>query len=107
MNQLSILVIASMILSTLFGTGCNRASAVSESAPKNGSAVYVRHCISCHGSDGSLGARGASDLARSLLTEAEVAHVIAYGKHRMPAFQSKLSEEEIQAVARYVFTLRH
>jgi cytochrome c6 len=71
-----------------------------------GSAVFKKYCVACHGIDGKLAMNGAKDITLSTLNIAErVAH-IANGKGIMPPFKDVLSPEELQAVAEYVESLR-
>jgi mono/diheme cytochrome c family protein len=68
-----------------------------------GLVVYHTLCSRCHGEDG----RGKAvfttpSFLSSKLTAGEMEKVIADGRARMPPFKTKLSPEEIQAVAAYV-----
>ncbi len=67
-----------------------------------GKKVYVANCKLCHGLDGQMGGSGAANLAISLLTVEESKTVITKGRKLMSAYESKLSPEEIDAVARYI-----
>lgn len=49
-----------------------------------------------------MGGSGAANLAISLLTVEESKTVITKGRKLMSAYESKLSPEEIDAVARYI-----
>jgi cytochrome c6 len=76
----------------------------------DGAAIYGGKCTMCHGKDGKgspAGLKmGAKDLTGVKAAEAELAKVITDGRAKMPAFKAKLSEEEIQAVAKYVKSLQ-
>jgi cytochrome c6 len=68
--------------------------------------VYAAKCKSCHGADGkgtAVGKKmGASDLTALKAGEAEIAAAISNGKGKMPAYKGKISDEEIQSLAKYV-----
>jgi mono/diheme cytochrome c family protein len=95
--------------------GMSPGSAVSDEADMAGKAVYEKHCRFCHGEDGMGNPKMAKLLkvtippvtaaALAQQDEAEMLHIIAEGKGKMPAFASKLSEEEQQQVFEYMQTL--
>jgi len=72
--------------------------------------TYIANCAMCHGLDGKKQYRGAPDLSASTHDVASIPLLIKEGskseKGVMPAFGSTLSEEQINAVAAYVVTLR-
>ena len=72
----------------------------------DGQAVFEDKCKVCHGKDGGAERLGAADLTVSTLDHAAIVAVIKTGRKKMPEFASKLSAEEIEAVAKYVRTLR-
>jgi len=90
-------------------------SAVCASADEAGKKVYQRDCQSCHGPDGA----GNPQLAKALQVaippvtgvalkqkdNAEILHIIAEGKGKMPGFTKKLSAEEQRQVLEYMKTL--
>lgn len=69
--------------------------------------LYEQHCASCHGKD-RLGGMGPALLPETLgrSSEAKAAKAIADGlpATQMPAFASKLSQDDIQALAGHIFT---
>jgi cytochrome c6 len=69
-------------------------------------ALYAKRCASCHGKDGKPSAvgqkMGAKDLGATTLSEKEIAAVISGGKGKMTAYKDKLSEAEIQSLAKFV-----
>lgn len=69
-------------------------------------ALYAKKCASCHGKDGKPSAvgqkMGAKDLGASKLSEAEMVAVISAGKGKMTAYKDKLTEAEIQSLAKFV-----
>ena len=82
-----------------------------------GKAVYTKSCASCHGADGKGNEAKAKalkiDPASLNLGRDEVAGqskadkraVTAAGKNKMPAYEKKLSAEELDQVSDYVMTL--
>jgi cytochrome c6 len=69
-------------------------------------ALYASKCAACHGKDGAgtaVGKKmGAPDFATVKGSEADLAAAIANGKGKMSAYKGKLSDEEIQALAKFV-----
>lgn len=66
-----------------------------------GADIYKLHCKRCHGSDGKKGKKGAKDLNLSEMDlETRIAH-IKVGKDKMPAFEERLSEQQVEKVAEY------
>lgn len=76
------------------------------SAQATGAEVYSKRCAMCHGKDGKptpVGAKmGAAELGASKLSEAEVVKVVAEGKGKMAAFKGKMTDAEIDLVAKFV-----
>ncbi len=82
--------------------------------PPNNTAAstYKTNCASCHGQDG----RGTS-VGRSLhaadfhsaqvqqQSDAQLAAVVAEGRGNMPAFGTRLSKDQIEALVKYIRTL--
>jgi mono/diheme cytochrome c family protein len=71
----------------------------------DGMAVFRKNCVTCHGSDGTLGLNGAKDLTKSTLSLEDRVNLITNGKKLMTPFKALLSPEEIQAVAMYTQSL--
>ena len=69
--------------------------------------LFQRHCAACHGAN-RLGGSGPALLPQTLprLDAERAAEVIANGRAatQMPAFGNTLGREQIEALARYVFT---
>jgi len=85
--------------------------ACSSSAPSekkvSGSAIYKTRCVSCHGMDGRMGLNGAKALPSSPLSLEERVAVVTKGRNAvMPAFESLLSKEQIDAVAAYTMKMK-
>jgi cytochrome c553 len=72
----------------------------------DGKTLFETHCISCHGADGTAGIAGAADLSTSGLDLNSKVAIIRDGKGTMQPFGNALTEEEIQAVAAYIETLK-
>jgi mono/diheme cytochrome c family protein len=82
-----------------------------------GQVIYTEHCMDCHGADGKgdgvkapfLSPRPGNlvSAATSAKTDKELLRTIAQGKPRtaMPAWQDRLSNEDQQAVLRYIRSL--
>jgi mono/diheme cytochrome c family protein len=66
--------------------------------------IYTNNCVVCHGDKGDKGLMGAPNLSISMMTLEERIDIIQNGKNTMPAFGSKLSSDEIKAVALYTQT---
>ncbi len=77
-------------------------TALAQEAPQ----LYQQKCAACHGKDGkgtAVGLKmGAKDFATANLSEAEMTKVITDGKNKMPAFKGKLTDAQIQAIAKYI-----
>jgi|HubBroStandDraft_4_1064222.scaffolds.fasta_scaffold31737_4 mono/diheme cytochrome c family protein len=81
---------------------------------ESGAVIYREHCAACHGSNGS----GETMLGRNLklrsLASAEVqqqsdddlARIISKGKSKMPAYDRKLSRDQIDDVVKYIRSLK-
>jgi len=74
--------------------------------PRSAQTIFEENCTSCHGSDGKLCALGAKDLSRSTLDRSQAVEIITNGKSTMAPFGSMLSNQEIDAVAEYIQTLK-
>src|SRR5215472_5986038 len=77
-------------------------------------ALFVENCSTCHGKNGRAHTFhgwlvGAQNLTKPKwqeeTTDSEILNAIKTGPSVMPAFESKLSELEIEALAKYVRTL--
>ena len=69
--------------------------------------LYDMKCALCHGYDGAQQFAGAKDLTQSVLPKNEVLLRIAEGKGSMPPHKDVLSEEQMDALADFVMTLRN
>lgn len=69
-----------------------------------GREVYIGNCASCHGATGQGGRGSKLNEGRVLERYPEIVdqiELVAGGRGAMPAFDSRLSEAEIEAVVRY------
>lgn len=71
---------------------------------EKGQYIFTTLCVQCHGNDGKKGRFQATDLTTIERTLEQKVETITYGSPLtvMRSFQNELSEEEIQAVAKYV-----
>ena len=80
----------------------------------DGAATFKAKCATCHAADGSgsspmgkkMGLRdlGSADVQKQ--TDAELTTITAKGKGKMPAYEAKLSADEIKAVVAHIRTLK-
>ena len=77
----------------------------------NASALFAKHCDTCHGKDGRAKtfkakfnhARNLTDAAwQAEVSDERLFNSISKGKGKMPAFGKKLSEAEINTLVAYV-----
>lgn len=98
-------IVIILLMSMVIWMGCSNSSS---SAKKtiSGFSIYQDRCAICHGNDGKMGMNGAKDLTASPLNMDERIQVVTNGRNIMPAFNSMLSKEEIQAAAEYTMSLK-
>lgn len=80
------------------------AKAGQKSVAINGKEIYQEKCALCHGNDGKLGLSGAKDITATALNHTDIVTLIANGKNTMPAFNTTLNNEQIEAVTNYIET---
>ena len=75
--------------------------------------TYKAKCQMCHGANGeptgagkSMGARPFSDPDLAKMSDAELVGITANGKNKMPAYKGKLSDDDINALVKYVRGLK-
>jgi cytochrome c6 len=71
--------------------------------------LYKSKCQACHGADGKataigkkLGAKDFQDPDVVKLSEADLAKITEDGKNKMPAYKGKLTDDQINALAKYI-----
>ena len=80
-------------------------------AASEGKTLYDTKCAQCHGKDGiakpaGKGSRNFNDPTfQSASSDESIAKITAEGKGKMPGYRSRLSPEQIRAVAAHVKTL--
>ena len=91
--------------SMLFVLACNRSQSPAKSDTQlAGYKVFQKNCSGCHGADGKSG--GAKNFTISMLDIAAMVQIVTKGKGRMPAYEGKLSTNDIDSIADYLMTLR-
>jgi cytochrome c6 len=91
--------------SMLFVLACNRSQSPAKSnAQLVGYKAFQKNCSGCHGADGKSG--GAKNLTTSTLDKTAIVQIVTKGKGRMPAYEGKLSTNDIDSIADYLMTLR-
>ena len=80
-------------------------------AAAEGQAFYETKCAQCHGNNGvakpaGKGSKNFNDPAfQSAWSEEAIATITADGKGKMPGYRSRLSADQIRAIAAHVKTL--
>ena len=76
------------------------------SASVDGKTLYDAKCTTCHGGDGTAGVMGDADLSKSKLDHAAACAIVKNGKSPMKAFGGELNDAEVDAVTKYIESLR-
>jgi mono/diheme cytochrome c family protein len=83
-----------------------------QSANNSAASTYKTNCVSCHGQDGRGSAVGKSLQAADFhsaqvqqQSDAQLAEVVGQGRGNMPAFGTRLSKGQIDALVKYIRTL--
>lgn len=79
-----------------------------------GAETYKAKCVTCHSADGSgtstmgkkLGLRHLGSPEVQAQTDAKLIEITTKGKNKMPAYEGKLSAEDIKAVVAHIRTLK-
>jgi cytochrome c6 len=92
--------------------GAAASAGFGQPATNSGESTYKTNCVSCHGQDGCGSAVGkslhAADFHSAQVqqqSDAQLASVVAEGRGNMPAFGTRLSKDEINALVKYIRTL--
>ena len=71
--------------------------------------LYKSKCQGCHGADGKasaigqkMGAKDFSDPDVVKMSEADLAKITSDGKNKMPSYKGKLTDDQINALAKYI-----
>jgi mono/diheme cytochrome c family protein len=95
--------------------GPRMAESVQAAEQSSGRGLYEKNCAKCHGADGQAKSfRGKMTHARNIAnadwqannTDQDIVDAIKDGPKSMPSFSKKLSDAQINAVVRYVRTLK-
>jgi len=88
------------------------ASLVFGQAPNSTASTYKTNCVSCHGPDGrgsvvgkSLHAADFHSAQVQQQSDEQLADVVGQGRGNMPAFGTRLSKGQIDALVKYIRTL--
>ncbi|MGA3263683.1 MAG: cytochrome c [Terracidiphilus sp.] len=92
---------------------CLAASIVTPAFAQNaGADTYTAKCAMCHGADGlgspvgkKMGVPSFKNPAVIKSSDAALIAIIKSGKKPMPAYESKLTDDQIKAVVKYIRTL--
>ena len=78
----------------------------------DGAETYKAKCASCHGADGAgamakkMGSRDLNSAEFQKSTDAEINAVIAKGKGKMPGYEGKLTDAQINDLVKYIRGLK-
>ena len=86
-----------------FSTGTSQAQSA-------GGTLFKTKCAACHGPDGKgevpmgkkLGARNLSSAEVQAQSDAQLTEVVTKGKNKMPAYDGKLTKEQIGDLVAYI-----
>ena len=89
---------------------CISTLAWGQSSAEAGAATFKSKCAMCHGSDGSgktvmgekLKIRDLHSTEVQSQNDAALAQIVTKGKEKMPAYDGKLTKEQIEQVVAYV-----
>jgi cytochrome c6 len=106
----AVLTVAVMMLVT-FVVFTSRATGTP--AP-GGADLFKAKCAMCHGGDGSgsttmgkkLGCRDLRSAAVQGQSDSQLTQIIANGKNKMPAYNGKLSGEEIKSLVAFIRSIK-
>lgn len=106
------IAIGILCLMSMFTIACNSETQSNQPLANDGTHQeakqrFKENCVSCHGTDLRGRSSKNSNIASigSRLNESEIAHIITQGNGLMPAFEDKLSQDEISQLAAWLSTL--
>jgi cytochrome c6 len=105
MSVLDKLIVCTIWCMIVVASSCSYDNVSSNSSAETvvpGEKIYQKYCVSCHGTDGSMGANGAHNLRISTLSFEEQLLVVKKGRNTMTAFEKVLGANEIEAVVLYI-----
>ena len=81
---------------------------------EGGADLFKAKCAMCHGADGSgntaMGKKfGIKDLSSADVqkaSDADMTQIISKGKEKMPAYEGKLTKDQINELVKYIRTLK-
>lgn len=97
--------VAAVVLGAMFAFAASAASTNASEEASRGGTLFQRNCAHCHGDD----ARGdeGPDLHNLKKSDGRISKVISQGiKGEMPAFGSKLKDEDVKALIAFLRTLK-
>jgi cytochrome c6 len=102
-----------LVMAVLVVAGMTLAPA-KHAAAQEASDLYKTKCQACHGTDGKgetaagkkLGAKDFHSPEVSKMSDAELIAVTKTGKEKMPAYDKKLTDDQIKQLITYIRTLK-
>jgi mono/diheme cytochrome c family protein len=88
--------------------------AVASASAEDTAALYKTKCAACHGPDGKgdtaagkkLGARDFNSPEVAKMSDAELFDITKKGKEKMPAYDKKLTDDQIKDLIKYIRGLK-
>src|SRR5579863_5702810 len=80
----------------------------SSAVAQDAAGTYNAKCSMCHGADGKGGKMGTRDFASPEVkaeTDAQLTGIITKGKGKMPSYDGKLKDTDIQGLVAYIRSL--
>lgn len=105
--KLMLMIVTFAVSIALLGTP---ATVAGQNAAPDGAALYKTKCAMCHGADGigktpmgqKLNIRDLHSAEVQKQSDPDLAHVIAQGKGKMPAFGKSLTEDQIKLLVAHI-----
>ena len=99
-----------VLLPSLVGVGLLALCAGSSRAQSAGETLFKSKCAMCHGPDGKgevpmgkkLSARNLGSTEVQAESDAQLTEVVTKGKNKMPAYDGKLSKDQIAQLVAYI-----